>query len=149
MPPCTENSWSFADQTKWRHRLSMSYKILVADDEPEIRDLLRLYLENEHYEVIEAENGIEALRLIDEQKPDMVMLDIMMPQMNGYDFLKVFNEKGWDKKVPVIVVTASDDEETCEKCRELGIKFFIRKPYTFKEASGVIESAIKSFKKKN
>ena len=71
----------------------MSYKILVADDEPEIRDLLRLYLENEQYEVIEAENGAEALRLVGEQAPDLVMLDIMMPQMDGYQALKHIREK--------------------------------------------------------
>ncbi|MBR6391062.1 MAG: response regulator, partial [Lachnospiraceae bacterium] len=85
----------------------MSYKILVADDEPEIRDLLRLYLENEHYEVIEAENGIEALRLIDGQKPDMVMLDIMMPQLDGYQVLKHIRE---DNNVPVIIISAKDED---------------------------------------
>ena len=127
----------------------MLKKILVVDDDDVCRDLLAEILEVE-YEIVPAKNGAEALGLLSFQlgKVAAVLLDIMMPQMNGYDFLKVFNEKGWDKKVPVIVVTASDDEETFEKCRELGIKFYSRKPYTFKEASGVIESAIKSFKKK-
>jgi putative two-component system response regulator len=128
----------------------MLKKILVVDDDDVCRDLLAEILEVE-YDIVPAKNGAEALGLLSFQlgKVAAVLLDIMMPQMNGYEFLKVFNEKGWDKKVPVIVVTASDDEETFEKCRELGIKFFIRKPYTLKEASGVIESAIKSFKKKN
>ena len=128
--------------------MSSTPHILICDDDPIVHESLRLYLDNDHYTHSDAFDGLESLNLAKEDKPDLILLDVMMPQMNGYDFLKVFNEKGWDKKVPVIVVTASDDEETFEKCRELGIKFFIRKPYTFKEASGVIESAIKSFKKK-
>ena len=59
----------------------MAYKILIADDEPEIRSLLRLYLENESYEVIEAESGTDALCLVDSEKPDLCVLDIMMPGM--------------------------------------------------------------------
>ena len=85
----------------------MSYKILIADDEPEIRDLLRLYLENEKYEVVEAANGVEALRLIDVEKPDLIMLDIMMPQMDGYQVLKHIRE---DNNVPVIIISAKDED---------------------------------------
>ena len=57
----------------------MEYTVLIADDEKEIRDLLRLYLENEHYRVIEAEDGQQALEIIHSEKIDFVLLDIMMP----------------------------------------------------------------------
>ena len=66
----------------------MDYKILIADDEPEIRNLLRLYLENENYHVIEAEDGQRALDLLRAEQPALCILDIMMPKMDGYHVLQ-------------------------------------------------------------
>ncbi len=120
----------------------MSYKILVADDEPEIRDLLRLYLENEHYEVIEAENGIEALRLIDGQKPDMVMLDIMMPQLDGYQVLKHIRE---DNNVPVIIISAKDEDSEKILGLNLGADDYIAKPFNPLEVIARVNSGLRRF----
>ena len=61
----------------------MAYRILVADDETEIRDVLRLYLEKEGYEVVEAADGMEAAKLIKQEKIDLAILDIMMPGLDG------------------------------------------------------------------
>ena len=66
----------------------MAYKILVADDEAEIREVLRLYLEKEGYEIVEAADGTEAVRLIKEEQIDLALLDIMMPGMDGYRVLR-------------------------------------------------------------
>ncbi len=120
----------------------MSYKILVADDEPEIRDLLRLYLENENYEVIEAENGIEALRLIDGQKPDMVMLDIMMPQLDGYQVLKHIRE---DNNVPVIIISAKDEDSEKILGLNLGADDYIAKPFNPLEVIARVNSGLRRF----
>jgi len=120
----------------------MSYKILVADDEPEIRDLLRLYLENEHYEVSEAENGIEALRLIDAEKPDLVMLDIMMPQMDGYQALKHIRE---DNNVPVIIISAKDEDSEKILGLNLGADDYISKPFNPLEVIARVNSALRRF----
>lgn len=68
----------------------MNYTILIADDEPEIRTLLRLYLENENYQIIEAENGKQALELLKKEHVDLCLLDIMMPEMDGYHVLQEF-----------------------------------------------------------
>lgn len=62
----------------------MGYKILIADDEAEIRDVLRLYLEKDGYEVAEASDGVEAMEKLRKEKPDLVILDIMMPGLDGY-----------------------------------------------------------------
>ena len=62
----------------------MAYRILVADDEAEIREVLRLYLEKEGYEIVEAADGTEALRLLKEETIDLAILDIMMPGLDGY-----------------------------------------------------------------
>ena len=69
----------------------MDYKILIADDEPEIRNLLRLYLENENYHVIEAEDGQRALDLLRAEQPALCILDIMMPKIDGYHVLQQYS----------------------------------------------------------
>lgn len=66
----------------------MNYKILVADDEKEIRELLRLYLENSGYMVLEAEDGQQALQVFRSEKVDLCILDIMMPKLDGYRVLQ-------------------------------------------------------------
>ena len=83
----------------------MEYTILIADDEKEIRELLRLYLENEKYQVIEAEDGQQALDLLRRQKIDLCILDIMMPKIDGY---KVLRELRKDSNIPVIILSAKD-----------------------------------------
>ena len=77
----------------------MNYTILIADDEPEIRTLLRLYLENENYQIIEAENGKQALELLKKEHVDLCLLDIMMPEMDGYHVLQELRKTS---NIPVI-----------------------------------------------
>ena len=83
----------------------MEYKILIADDEAEIRSLLRLYLENEHYQVIEAEDGVQALELLKKEQPALCVLDIMMPKLDGYRVLQKLRE---ESNIPVIILSAKD-----------------------------------------
>lgn len=78
----------------------MDYKILIADDEPEIRNLLRLYLENENYHVIEAEDGQRALDLLRAEQPALCILDIMMPKIDGYHVLQQIRK---ESNIPVII----------------------------------------------
>ena len=120
----------------------MSYKILIADDEPGIRDMLRLYLENEQYEVIEAENGTQALRLTADQKPDLVLLDIMMPGMDGYQTLKHIRK---DNNIPVIIISAKDEDASKILGLDLGADDYISKPFNPLEAIARVRSNLRRF----
>ena len=120
----------------------MSYKILIAADEPEIRDLLRLYLENEGYKIVEAETGTQALRLIESEKPDLCLLDIMMPEMDGYNVLKTVREKN---NVPVIFVSAKDTDSDKIIGLNLGADDYLSKPFNPLEAVARVNSNIRRF----
>ena len=92
-------------------------KILIAEDDRDIIDLLRLYLEKDGYEVIAAEDGLVAMDLLQDEQPDLVICDIMMPGMNGRDVCKFIRNK-YD--VPVIFLTALGDEEDIITGYEIG-----------------------------
>ena len=109
----------------------MKYKILIADDEDKIRDLLKLYLENEGYEIIEARDGTEALNLLKKEKPHLCILDIMMPGMDGYQVLKTLRRKS---SIPVIFLSAKDADSEKILGLNLGADDYIAKPFNPLEA---------------
>ena len=90
----------------------MAYRILVADDETEIRDVLRLYLEKEGYEVVEAADGPEALRLLKQEKIDLAILDIMMPGLDGFELCREIRSR---VDCPIIFLTAKIQEADIEQ----------------------------------
>ena len=82
-------------------------KLLIVDDEKLIRDVIKEYAENEKYEIIEAENGIEALEKMKEEDIDLIILDVMMPKMDGNTFLKEIRNQ---YNIPVIILSARSEE---------------------------------------
>ena len=120
----------------------MSYKILIADDEPEIRDLLRLYLENESYKVIEASDGREALSLLRKEKPDLCILDIMMPEVDGYHVLQELRK---ESNIPVIILSAKDADSEKILGLNLGADDYLSKPFNPLEAVARVNSNIRRF----
>ena len=120
----------------------MGYKILVADDEPEIRDVLRLYLEKDGYEVTEAADGVEAMKILKDEKIDLVVLDIMMPGLNGYRVLRNIRE---DNNVPVIILSAKSTDSDKILGLDLGADDYIVKPFAPLEAVARVNSNIRRF----
>lgn len=120
----------------------MGYKILIADDEQEIRDVLRLYLEKDGYEVTEAQDGLEAMKLLGEQEYDLLLLDIMMPGMDGYRVLRNIREKN---NVPVIMLSAKGTESDKILGLDLGADDYITKPFAPLEAVARVNSNIRRF----
>jgi|P827metagenome_2_1110787.scaffolds.fasta_scaffold00030_23 Response regulators consisting of a CheY-like receiver domain and a winged-helix DNA-binding domain len=120
----------------------MGYKILIADDEAEIRSLLGLYLENEGYTVIEAKDGAEAVVKFKEEEPDMCVLDIMMPEMDGYQALKKIRE---GSNVPIVFLSAKDADSEKILGLNLGADDYIAKPFNPLEAVARIKSNLRRF----
>lgn len=120
----------------------MAYKILLADDEAEIRDVLRLYLEKDGYEVLEAADGIEALEVLRDEKPDLAVLDIMMPGLDGYRVLRNIRESS---NIPVIMLSARDSDSDKILGLDLGADDYIVKPFVPLEAMARVNSNIRRF----
>lgn len=104
-------------------------RVLMADDDATNRLLLEALLEDSGYEAIVAENGLEAVELFDKEKPDMVLMDVMMPVMDGYQAASLIKQKSKDDFAPLIFLTAITDEEALAKCVEVGGDDFMTKPY--------------------
>jgi DNA-binding response OmpR family regulator len=100
-------------------------KILIVDDEPEFLDIMKMRIEANNYEVITAATGKEALDSVDTQKPDAVILDILMPEIDGLDVLKKIRAK--DKELPIYIITAFSNEERFKLAKELDASGFIVK----------------------
>ena len=101
-------------------------KVLVVDDEPEAVDLLREFLTTKGYEVVAASSGEEALRILKQERPRLILLDIRMPVMSGLEVLKQAREI--DQEVGIIMVTAVDEENIGREALRLGAFDYIIKP---------------------
>ncbi len=114
-------------------------KILVVDDEEKIRDIITEYLEFEGFEYIEAENGVEAINILKKEKVDLVLLDVMMPKIDGIKVLKEIRSKG---STPVILLTARAEEYDKLFGFELGADDYIVKPFSPREVMARIKAII-------
>lgn len=108
----------------------MAKKILIVEDEENIRELLRLYLEREGYEICEAANGVEGLKLWKSGNPDMLLLDVMMPMMDGWQVCRTIRE---ESTVPIIMLTAKGETSDRVSGLEMGADDYIVKPLEMRE----------------
>ena len=108
----------------------MAKKILIVEDEANIRELLRLYLEREGYAVIEAANGVEGIKMWKSEKPDMLLLDVMMPVMDGWAVCKEIRA---ESDVPIIMLTAKGETADRVSGLEMGAGDYIVKPLEMQE----------------
>jgi DNA-binding response OmpR family regulator len=118
----------------------MTKTILVADDKANIRNLVRDYLESEGFRVVLAANGNEALYTARQKKPDLILLDIMMPEMSGYDFIRAYHK---EQDTPIILLTARLDETDKVLGLELGADDYITKPFGMKELVARINTVLR------
>jgi two-component system, OmpR family, alkaline phosphatase synthesis response regulator PhoP len=114
--------------------------VLVVDDKANIRNLVRDYLEAEGFRIVIASNGREALYAARAEKPDLILLDIMMPEMSGYDFIKTYRK---ENETPIILLTAKLDETDKVLGLELGADDYVTKPFGMKELTARINAVLR------
>ncbi len=118
----------------------MKKRILVVDDEPRMRRFVRMNLDLEGYDVSEAENGLVALEKVRDYMPDLVLLDVMMPTMDGFETLALLREFS---NVPVIMLTVKGDEDDRVRGLDLGADDYISKPFSPRELSSRIRAVLR------
>ncbi len=114
--------------------------LLVADDEKEIRNFLKRVLEPAGYNVVLAPNGREALAMYQEHKPDLIILDIMMPELSGLEVLGILRQSS---NVPVIMLTGKSEVTALDAALGLGADDFVRKPFHMKELVSRIKAKLR------
>lgn len=124
----------------------MSEKILIVDDEPEIADLVSLYLQNENFTVYKFYSAIEALHCIEHEKLDMAILDVMMPEMNGFELCKKIREH---YHYPIIMLTAKGEEIDKITGLTLGADDYIVKPFQPLELVARVKAQLRRYKRYN
>ncbi|MFA9407056.1 MAG: response regulator transcription factor [Anaerolineales bacterium] len=118
----------------------MSHTILVVDDEKRLVSLLEAYLSQEGFRVVTAGNGREALFIARDEKPDLIILDIMMPEMDGYDFMRLHRK---ERNTPIILLTARVEEDDKVIGLELGADDYVTKPFRPRELTARVRSVLR------
>ncbi|MFZ4812929.1 MAG: response regulator transcription factor [Phototrophicaceae bacterium] len=126
------------------HNREHGKRILVVDDEPRVIGFIRMNLELEGHQILEAHNGLEALEIIRTKLPDLVLLDVMMPQMDGFETLRMLRDFS---DTPVIMLTAKDEENDKVYGLELGADDYVTKPFGPRELSSRIKAVLRRIDK--
>lgn len=118
----------------------MSKTILVVDDMESLRTMVRSYLTQEGFRVVTATNGREALFVARQERPDLIILDLMMPELGGYDFINAYAREG---DAPIIILTAKVEESDKVLGLELGADDYLTKPFSMRELTARIRAVLR------
>jgi DNA-binding response OmpR family regulator len=124
----------------------MAKKILIVDDNADIRNMLKDYLSAEGFEVSAAVNGQKALFLARDEKPDLIILDMMMPEMGGQEFLSIYTK---ESDTPVLILTAKIEETDKILGLELGADDYVTKPFSPRELTARVRAILRRSAKSN
>jgi len=125
---------------KETHEKMTKCKILVVDDDRNIVDLVRLYLERDGYQVLVAYDGLEALKLARQRRPDLIVLDLLLPEVDGLDVCRILQT---ESKVPIIMLTAKTTEEDKLIGLELGADDYVTKPFSPRELVARVRAVLR------
>lgn len=118
----------------------MAETIMVVDDQSSVRQLLQEYLTEQGYRVVTAPDGQNALYMARHEQPDLILLDIMMPKMDGYQFLRQFR---LERRTPIIIITARDEETDAVLGLDLGADDYVTKPFRMRELMARIRAVLR------
>jgi len=124
----------------------MKVKVLIVDDDPDITNLIKSILEAENYTVYSAESGEEALGEVVKTRPDLILLDIMLPGIDGYDTCKILKAQHHTKLIPVIIVSIRSSVEDKIKGLNLGADDYITKPFDPGELTARVEAVLRGYR---
>lgn len=122
----------------------MSKTILVVDDADSLRTMVKAYLVQEGFRVVTAANGREALFIARQERPDLIVLDLMMPELGGYEFINVYAREG---AAPIIILTAKVDESDKVLGLELGADDYMTKPFSMRELAARVRAVLRRAEK--
>lgn len=117
-------------------------RIVVADDDPDILNIVAMSLEAMGHEVHKAVNGLEAVSLTRETGPDLVVMDLMMPEMNGYEATEALKADAQTAPVPILALTAKAMRGDEERGRDAGVDAYVTKPFRISQVVGAVEQLL-------
>lgn len=118
-------------------------KILVVDDEPDVVKLVEFRMQKEGFEVLTAGDGRTGLGILEKEKPDLIILDIMMPLMDGMEVLRQIRAHRGSARVPVIMLTAKTASVTVDEARQLWVSDYVMKPFDPEKLVAKVKKALK------
>ena len=125
----------------------MKKKILVVDDEDHILSLVRLSLSLDKYYIVTAKDGEEALRIVEEISPDLIVLDLMMPKLHGYEVCRILKKDPVKRHIPIIILSAKGQSADKVKGIEVGADEYITKPFDPDDLSKMVEDVLERHEK--
>ncbi|BCA37033.1 DNA-binding response regulator (plasmid) [Bacillus wiedmannii] len=123
-----------------RGDIMKNYHILVVEDDQEIQELIKQFLMTQQYKVIVASDGLEGMKQFNKQSFDLILLDVMMPNLNGFEVAKMIRSQS---KIPIIMLTALEEEQDQMKGFDLGIDDYITKPFSFHVLMRRVEAVLR------
>jgi DNA-binding response OmpR family regulator len=136
------------NNTKVVRRQNTKPKLLIVDDEPEIREIVREVLE-EHFEVVDAENGKQAIDIAQRALPDIILMDVMMPEMDGIAATENIRGMISTRHIPIVMLTAANTKDYRIRAFDFGADQFIGKPFDFEELTARLLSILKRSRQMN
>ncbi|EOO24455.1 hypothetical protein ICM_04894 [Bacillus cereus BAG1X2-3] len=123
-----------------RGDIMKNYHILVVEDDQEIQELIKQFLMTQHYKVIVASDGLEGMKQFNKQSFDLILLDVMMPNLSGFEVAKMIRSQS---NIPIIMLTALEEEQDQMKGFDLGIDDYITKPFSFHVLMRRVEAVLR------
>jgi DNA-binding response OmpR family regulator len=117
---------------------------MVVDDDPDTVSILARHLQREGFDAIEAISGVECLRLVSEHRVDVILLDLMMPEMDGFQVCRVLKENPTTAEIPIIMITARDDLDARAEGMRLGVSDFLAKPVFRRQLANRIRAQLEA-----
>ena len=121
-------------------------KILIIEDEKNIVISLKMFLEYSGFKVITADNGLDGIKKAQEENPDLILLDLVLPRINGYTVCKTLKENSDTKKIPLIIMSARTSKDDIEKVFVSGAENYIAKPFSIIQIKNIISKYLGEFK---